>query len=74
MIILFIVGIFVVGLAVYSVLSDKGRSSDEESKLGLPDYAYRNQKTLQAYTKAAEYQDMLMYIPCYSAAESIAGT
>lgn len=65
MIILFIVGILVGGLAVYAVLSDKGRGSDEANKLGLPDYAYKNQKTLRAYTKAVEYQDMLMYIPCY---------
>lgn len=65
MIILFIVGILVGGLAVYAVLRDKGQGLGDASELGLPDYAYKNQKTLRAYTKAVEYQDMLIYIPCY---------
>jgi hypothetical protein len=67
--VLFVIGLLVGGAGVYFILS--GKSS--EDKLGLPDYAHRDQKTLRAYTKAVEYQDMLMYIPCYCGCGSHSG-
>jgi hypothetical protein len=64
LIFLFIAGVIIGGLGVYHALSEKN-SSPTESNLGFPDYVYTDQKTLLAYKKSVEYQDMLMYIPCY---------
>lgn len=61
------------GLGIYLAVSGKGGASKSGSHLGLPDYASKNQKTITSYTKAAEYQDMLMYIPCYCGCGSHSG-
>jgi hypothetical protein len=67
--VLFVIGLLIGGVGVYLALS--GKSTEDE--LGLPKYAYKNEKVLQGYKKAAEYQDMLKYIPCYCGCGSHSG-
>ncbi|MFH1774182.1 MAG: PCYCGC motif-containing (lipo)protein [Methanobacteriota archaeon] len=71
--IFFTIFIFVSAVAAYALLSGGSMGARQKSSIPLPDYAYRNQKTFEAYTIATKIPEVLEKLPCYCGCKSLLG-
>ncbi len=71
---LILAGVFLVGIVAYALLGQRtgdgagvrgSLSAKNVKHVSLPSYAYKNEKTIDAYTKATEIPHILEWIPCY---------